>query len=127
MFSDFSEEQRLVLINCVYFHGSWAQPFEQRLTKSKEFHAPSGNRQRSFMHMKSKFDYFEDERMQVVCLPYGGGSHLACWIFLPSRDLGLQSFIRQLEPSFWYFARANRSIEGELWLSHASGWNLPGT
>jgi serpin B len=95
-----SEEQRLILINCVYFKGLWDEPFEKARTKDKKFHAVDGDRQRPFMHMRSGFAYLEDSDCQAVCLKYGGFSALEMWIFLPSQKVGLQNFLDSLKPSF---------------------------
>jgi len=96
-----SEQQLLILINCVYFKGLWDEPFEKERTKDRIFHGVARKRQRPFMHMRSGFDYLEDADGQAVCLKYGGFSSLQMWIFLPTRNMGLQRFLDNLKPSFW--------------------------
>ena len=96
-----SDEQRLILINCVYFKGLWDEPFEKTLTKDRTFHGAGGNRQRPFMHMQSAFACLEDSDGQAACLRYGGFSSLQMWIFLPARKVGLERFLENLKPTFW--------------------------
>lgn len=105
MLEHLSDEQRLMLISCVYFKGLWAVPFEVQDTKQRTFHAPSGDQQRPFMHVRGGFNYFEDGNIQAVKLRYGSRGGLVCMVILPSRRLGLRQFLRQLEPSFWYSLR----------------------
>jgi len=100
-----SDEQRLILISCLFFRGVWANPFEERDTKQETFHAPSGDQKRPFMHLESHFNYFEDEGTQAISLRYGSRGGLVCFVVLPSRRLGLREFLRRLQPSFWYSLR----------------------
>jgi serpin B len=100
-----SEDERLLLVNCVYFKGLWEDPFERERTKERTFHALDGDRQRPFMHVRNRFAYWEDDDVQSVCLRYGGYSSLGMWVFLPEREVGLEQFLRQLKPSFWESAQ----------------------
>ena len=99
-----SDEQRLMLINCVYFKGLWYQPFDAKRTRDEVFHASRGDQLRPFMHMRNDFVYWEDQDAQVVRLDYEGFSSLSLWVFLPSKKTGLEEFVRRLRPSFWEFA-----------------------
>jgi serpin B len=94
-----------MLINCVYFKGMWYQPFDGKRTQDKMFHARSGDQRRPFMHMRNDFVYWEDKHVQVVRLDYAQSSNLSMWIFLPSRQNGLEQFVRGLTPSFWDYVR----------------------
>jgi len=100
-----SDEQRLMLINCVYFKGLWHQPFDTDRTRDKVFHASGGERQRPFMHMRNRFVYWEDEDVQVVRLDYARFSRLSLWVFLPSKNTGLEEFVRRLRAAFWESVR----------------------
>lgn len=99
------DEQRLMLINCVYFKGLWYQPFDAERTRDKVFHARRGDQQRPFMHMRNHFVYWEDAQVQVVRLDYAGFSRLSLWVFLPSQQTGLEEFVRDLRSSFWESVR----------------------
>jgi serpin B len=105
-----SDDQRLMLINCVYFKGLWYQPFDAERTKDKVFHARSGDQQRPFMHMRNNFVYWEEEDAQVVRLDYAGFGSLGLWVFLPSRKMGLEKLVRGLRPSFWESARKRGEV-----------------
>jgi serine protease inhibitor len=100
-----SEDERLLLVNCVYFKGLWDDPFERERTKERTFHGVDSDRQRPFMHMRNRFPYREDDDGQAVCLRYGGHSSLGMWVFLPAKKLGMELFLRRLKPSFWESAQ----------------------
>lgn len=100
-----SDEQRLMLINCVYFKGLWHQPFDAERTRDKVFHARRGDERRPFMHMRNRFDYWEDAHVQVVRLDYAGFGRLSLWVFLPSQQTGLEEFVRDLRGAFWESVR----------------------
>jgi serpin B len=103
-----TDEQRLMLINCVYFKGLWYQPFDSKRTRDKIFHARSGDLRRPFMHMRNSFVYWENEHAQVVRLDYTECSSLSLCIFLPSQKTGLEEFVRNV-PSLYLTAALRRS------------------
>ena len=105
-----SDEQRLMLINCVYFKGLWYQPFEAKRTRERVFHAKRGDQQRQFMHMRNRFVYWEDAEVQVVRLDYAGFNRLSLWVFLPSQQTGLKEFVRGLRNSFWETVRKHSEV-----------------
>jgi serpin B len=105
MLDHLSDEQRLMLISCVYFKGLWGNPFEEHKTRQRAFHAPSSDQCRPFMHLRGSFEYFEDRNIQAISLRYGSIGGMVCLVILPSRKFGLRQFLRRLEPSFWYSVR----------------------
>jgi serpin B len=84
-----SSDTWLVLTNAIYFKGKWERPFQARDTHTETFHLPSGQTaQVPLMHQTEKFGYGEDERMQVLEMPYAGHS-LAMVVVLPKKQDGL--------------------------------------
>jgi len=41
---------RMVLVNAIHFKDKWQEPFEKKLTKTEEFHAPDGVKKADMMH-----------------------------------------------------------------------------
>jgi serine protease inhibitor len=85
--SQLQPEDILVLVNAIYFKGSWAKEFDAKLTAPRDFNFASGSAaQRQMMQRSDQFQYKSDAVMQAVALPYGEG-RISMYIFLP-RDKG---------------------------------------
>ncbi len=86
---------RLVLVNAIYFKGSWEHTFAADQTYEAPFHSAGGEAvQVQMMHQKNSFKYAEDENVQVLELPYTG-KDLSLLVLLPKKKDGLD----QLEAS----------------------------
>jgi len=86
--SELTPEEILVLVNAIYFKGSWSKEFDPKLTSAREFHLVSGPAQRRMMNREDRFRYKADDAMQAVALPYGDG-RLNMYVFLPREKDGL--------------------------------------
>ena len=109
MLDERSDEQRIILVSCMYFRGLWTIPFEEHSTKERIVHAPSGDVRRPFMHLEDHLDYFEDRNIQATRLSYGSSGGLRINVygnFLPSRQLVRPArVLRRLQPSLWHSLR----------------------
>jgi len=96
-----SREDRLVLLNAIYFKGEWTQPFDPSLTEPQPFTRPDGRRvQVPLMAQSGRYGYRETEQLQVVRLPYGEGE-LAMVILLPKPGVSLEALRQELSPETW--------------------------
>ncbi len=87
---------RLVLVNAIYFKGDWASPFDQVLTSPAPFLVATGNPvQVSMMTRKHTFRYAEDNKLQVLELPYAG-DNLSMLVLLPRENDGLANLEESL-------------------------------
>jgi len=87
----------LVLVNAIYFKGSWTKAFDPKLTAPRDFHLASGNAaQRRMMRREGEFRYKSDETMQAVALPYGAG-RMNMYLFLPNDGDGMGGLINHVE------------------------------
>jgi len=83
-----SEQDLLVLINAIYFKGTWTNKFEKALTKDMSF---KGGTKTKDVPMMSNFDdyrYFNDAGLQGIELPYGK-ENISMFIFLPGEGQGI--------------------------------------
>ena len=98
--SELRSDEFLVLVNAIYFKGTWTKAFDPKLTAPREFHLVSGSAQRRMMNREDRFRYKEDDGMQAVVLPYGDG-RLNLYVFLPRDKGGLAKFLTtfDLQPS----------------------------
>ncbi|MFO7275006.1 MAG: serpin family protein [Bacillota bacterium] len=88
-------DQRMVLVNALYFRGEWQEPFDPGATKPGPFHRmDGGTAQVPFMHRTGTFGYLAEEGLVGVRLPYGKGD-LALYAFMPEEWDG---FVEGLTP-----------------------------
>jgi serine protease inhibitor len=112
----------LFLINAIYFQGDWSQPFDPENTQEDTFYLPKGETENiALMHRSGKFDYYEDNNLQAVRLPYGKEKRLAMSVFLPAQGSCLQEFTEQLTAGKWNELRGQfTEAEGSLFLPRFS-------
>lgn len=75
---------RMVLVNAVYFYGTWAVPFSEAQTRPEPFFAaPDQPRDTPMMNAKlERVGYREEAGLQICELPYKGGA-LSMVVLLP--------------------------------------------
>ena len=77
-------DDRLTLVNAVYFLAPWAFPFDERLTVDAPFHLMDGSTvDVPTMQQTESFAYAQGDGYQAIELPYNG-NQLAMTIILPA-------------------------------------------
>ncbi|CAF4767897.1 unnamed protein product [Rotaria sp. Silwood1] len=101
--NDVSRDTRLIIVNCIYFKGTWMKQFKEHLTnENADFHEANGKISKiKLMHQKEKFDYAEnkDLHVQIAHLPYKSDSHDVQFVFtviLPKQGVSLDEVERKL-------------------------------
>lgn len=78
-----TDRTRLVLVNALYFYGSWAQPFPHDATQDAPFKTLAGSSvQVPTMHIETRFTYAKADKFEVAELPYLSGMRMT--IVLPA-------------------------------------------
>ncbi len=92
-----------MLINAIYFKGSWQEEFDKSETRDGIFHLPDGSEKQSpMMFRMGTYPYFRGENFEAAILPYGDGDEdVSMYIFLPSRDSNLKEFLSKLNAKNW--------------------------
>jgi serpin B len=107
-------DNRVILLDAIYFKGDWKEPFDRKLTHDAPFTLGSGQ---SITHPRmsrtGKFDYFENDLFQAVRLPYKGGV-ISMYVFLPKKSLA--DFLQNLNAETWrtwqaHFERRKGALE----------------
>lgn len=74
---------RLVLVNALYFYGSWATPFPHNATQDSPFRTLAGSSvQVPTMHIETRFSYAKADNYELAELPYLSGMRMT--IVLPA-------------------------------------------
>jgi serpin B len=91
----------LLLLNAVYFKGTWSEGFDTAATVNHPFTlANSTRKQHPMMTQTGEYDYYETTQFQAVSLPYGKG-RFSLYLFLPKSKSNLSSFYRDLTAANW--------------------------
>ena len=81
---------RMVLVNAIYFKGTWGTTFDQKKTHKAQFnleYEQSGKHASvDMMNLETKFDYFETGDYQYISIPYKDQSY-RMEIVLPTKPL----------------------------------------
>lgn len=89
---------RMVLVNAIYFKGSWAHAFIPDHTRDADFFTGPGRKVTvALMTQTRPFPYGEFEDYRVVQLPYAGND-LSMLVVLPKRKGGLGAIEAGLSP-----------------------------
>jgi len=87
---------RLVVVNAVYFKGTWLWQFRRAATREEPFHVESGGTvQTPLMHQQEEVRYLKGAGYQAVDLLYLGGD-LSMLVILPDRADGLRDLQKAL-------------------------------
>jgi serpin B len=121
----------LILVNAIYFKGSWSRQFDRRLTREGPFALPDGRVLRPpMMSQSGTYRYYEERAFQAVALPYGGG-RASMYVFLPATRTGLDAFVGSLDAARWdAWMRGFRETDGHVALprfklTYAASLNEP--
>jgi len=86
-----------VLVNALYFKGSWVKPFKQDATIQAPFWlSASKSIDVPMMRDTQTLAYFEDEQWKAVAMPFTGGL-FEYLVMVPKRKLTAEEVARQLE------------------------------
>lgn len=94
-----SSDDKMCLINAVYFKGSWKFAFDKSGTANAAFTTNEGNIVSSpFMSLHGALTYWGNDSLQMVQLPYGGGN-FNMYIMKPGNKLSVGQLATALNQS----------------------------
>jgi serpin B len=100
---DLISDAILILINAVYFKGTWAKQFDKDRTEERDFILLDGSHKlHPMMSQSGCYAYYESEKFQAVSLPYGEG-RVSMYIFLPKQSLPIGEFQALLNVENWQY------------------------
>ena len=87
----------MVLLNAIYFKGTWKTEFDVRNTTIKTFYNFGKTEKKvNTMKTRDKFNYYYDRSVQVIELPYTKDS-MSAVIILPFEGKDINEYIRDLD------------------------------
>lgn len=93
--------EKMLLLNAVYFKGKWKSPFIARQTKDDKFMLLSGNNVPiKMMQTWRDFLYFKSPDFQALSIPYAGGRQ-SLYVLLPNKRVQLPAFCAQFTKDNW--------------------------
>lgn len=96
-----SPSEKMVLLNSVYFKGSWENAFKPEDTKQQAFNLLSGStKQVPMMHKGFNPGYLQGQGFQAVCIPYAGKRQVM-YVFLPAPGADFAAFQGQFTAENW--------------------------
>ncbi|MDQ8734615.1 serpin family protein [Paenibacillus sp. LHD-38] len=111
-----SEMTKFMLLNALYFDGTWKTPFEPKATKEDEFTKSDGEIQRiPFMNQGGTYEYDETEDYQAIRLPYGDGQ-MGMLVVLPSQRMDQETFTAKLLADTEFWTKPFNEVNGKLTL-----------
>ena len=108
-------KSKLYLVNAIYFKSSWEIPFEPEATKTENFYLENGTtKQVPLMDQSGSYNYYEDNNLQVVSLPYLGGKY-SMVVFLPSKGTKIADFISGFSwDKYASYIAKQKSLPGQI-------------
>jgi serpin B len=103
MIDEIGPEIVMFLINAIYFQGEWLTKFDESATKEADFFLSDGSTTKVNMMSTTgngNFSYYADNNFMAARFPYGRDK-IAMYVFLPNRDVPLDSFVESLNQETW--------------------------
>lgn len=94
--ANLSPDTVCVLLNAIYFKGTWESQFDEKLTREAPFSSSATEKKQvPFMYQKSRFRIIEKDEFQAISLPYKGNL-MSMIVVLPQTVDGLAGLEQDL-------------------------------
>lgn len=91
----------LLLMNAIYFKGSWQDKFDKSQTREEIFYLSDGSMKPiQMMHREGAYPHFRGANFEAARLTYGDGD-ISMYIFLPNQNSNLNEFLDGFNAGSW--------------------------
>jgi len=105
-------DDRMVLVNAIYFKGAWTEPFNKDRTHDRTFYKLDGSeKQVPFMHKTDTYSYLRQEGLTGVRLPYGKSGDLNLYVFMPDQWDGFMESLTPEQYQEWITTMGQQRIQ----------------
>ena len=95
-----SSDQVMLLINAIYFKGSWRDKFDATKTIDAPFHGIVGDRSAKLMHRNATIAYLGTADFDAADLPYGN-SAFSMTVLLPKAGKNIETIASGIQGTDW--------------------------
>ena len=114
MLDEISPYTRLMLINALYFKGSWTFEFNKKKSGNGTFHGEGKKGKMRFMNDRRTCLGLYSDTFKICEIPYASGL-FTLDVSLPNEDVDFDSFTSSLDDEFWAECRGKfRAYDVEL-------------
>lgn len=101
MINDINPDDAAIIVNAIYFKGSWKNIFDKKDTKKDKFKTADGSVKDVDMMQKTKMEeYTENETFSAISMLYGNG-HYSMQIILPKESKSIGDAVEVLRNTEW--------------------------
>ncbi len=91
-----TDDTRLVLVNAIHFLGPWLTEFDPNITRENVFNLHTRQTvMAEFMHRTDHFNYYQDEQLQALEIPYTG-EDFSMLLLLPREGTSLEELEKDM-------------------------------
>lgn len=92
----------IILLNSVYFKAQWLYGFDETYTTMQDFSNVDGEKMKvPMMAQRSPFDYYKDDMIQAVRLPYRDGKFCMMLLLPTDSTMSLEELLNSLTVERW--------------------------
>ncbi|MFH1853303.1 MAG: serpin family protein [Candidatus Neomarinimicrobiota bacterium] len=96
-------EAVMYLINAIYYKAIWQYEFDQEYTRPEDFYVSANNSVTvDMMRLTADLQYYADDTVQIVDLPYGRGNY-SMTVILPWASIDLDEYIQSFDSQRWNY------------------------